>query len=198
MIHTNLPRNCVVFLLLCELTRSAIYGSQKFDSHKWPTVLVDEVKGKPCNFEACLCGSLYSTFTTSFYPYAFYNKRLQTLFKDQLDRSKATCSFNADTPWQKPCGEPPSHNDKSVLVCNPSTGRTNNGLASCLRTQVLRSELEPTLCRSETPEFESRVLKRSAMTQHNVQVLNLYSVNPFLLDIRYLSTSHKLLISTAL
>ena len=67
MIHTNLPRNCVFFPLLCELTRSAIYGSQKFDSHKWPTVLVDEVKGKPCNFEACLCGSLYSTFTTSFY-----------------------------------------------------------------------------------------------------------------------------------
>ena len=44
------------------------YGSQKFDSHKWPTVLVDDVNGKPCNFEACLCGSLYSTFTTSFYP----------------------------------------------------------------------------------------------------------------------------------
>ena len=61
MVHTNLPRNCVVFLLLCELTRSAIYGSQKCDSHKWPTVLVDEVKGKPCNFEACLCGLLYST-----------------------------------------------------------------------------------------------------------------------------------------
>ena len=34
-------------------------------------VLVDEVEGKPCNFEACLRGSLYSTFTTSFYPYAF-------------------------------------------------------------------------------------------------------------------------------
>ena len=44
MIHTNLPQNCVVFLLLCELTRSAIYGSQKFASHKWPTVFVDEVK----------------------------------------------------------------------------------------------------------------------------------------------------------
>ena len=100
MIHTNLPRNCVVFLLLCKLTRSAIYGSQKFDSHKWPTVLVDEVKGKPCNFEACLCGSLYSTFTTSFYPYAFYNKRLQMLFKDQLDRSKATCSFQAIGPFR--------------------------------------------------------------------------------------------------
>ena len=26
--------------------------------------------------------------------HAFYNKRLQTLFKDQLDRSMATCSFN--------------------------------------------------------------------------------------------------------
>ena len=25
--------------------------------------------------------------------HAFYNKRLQTLFEDQLDRSKATCSF---------------------------------------------------------------------------------------------------------
>ena len=72
MIHTSLPRNCMVFLLLCELTRSAIYGSQKLDSHKWPTVSVDKVKGKPCNFEACLCGSLYSTFTTSFYPCAFY------------------------------------------------------------------------------------------------------------------------------
>ena len=93
MIYTNLPRNCVVFLLLCALTRSAIYGRQTFDSHKWLTVFVDEVKGKPPIFEACLCGSLYSTFTTSFYPYAFYNKRLKTLFKDQLDRSKATCSF---------------------------------------------------------------------------------------------------------
>ena len=58
MIHTNMPRNCVVFLLLCEPIQSAIYGSQKFDSHKWPTVLVDEVKGKPWIFEACLCGSL--------------------------------------------------------------------------------------------------------------------------------------------
>ena len=40
----------------------------------WPTVLVDEVKGKPCNFEANLCGSLYSTSRTSFQPYAFYKK----------------------------------------------------------------------------------------------------------------------------
>ena len=61
--------------------------------HLWPTVLVDKVKGKPRNFEAYLCGSLYSAFKTSFQPYAFYNKRLKMLFKDQLDRSKATCSF---------------------------------------------------------------------------------------------------------
>ena len=67
----------------------------KFDSHKWPTVLVDEVKGKPRNFEAYLCESLYSTFKTSFQPCAFYSKRLHTctLFKDQLDRSKAMCSL---------------------------------------------------------------------------------------------------------
>ena len=93
MIYTNLSRNCTVFLLLCKLTRTAIYGSQKFDSHKWPTALVDEVKGNPCNFEACLCGSLYSTFTPSFYPNASYNKRLETLSKDQLDRSEVTCYF---------------------------------------------------------------------------------------------------------
>ena len=37
-----------------------------FDSHKWPTVLVRKVKGKPRNFEANLCGSLYSSFKTSF------------------------------------------------------------------------------------------------------------------------------------
>ena len=88
MIYTNLPRNCVVFLLLCELTRSAIYGSQQFDSHKWPTVLVDDVKGKPRNFEAYLCRSLYYTFKTSFQPCTFHIKRLQALV-----RSKATCSF---------------------------------------------------------------------------------------------------------
>ena len=94
MIYTNMPRNCTAFLLPRRLTRSAIYGSQMFDSHKWPTVLVRTVKGKPRNFEANLCGSLYSTFTLSFKPYAFYRKRLQTLFIDQLVRSKATCSFN--------------------------------------------------------------------------------------------------------
>ena len=81
MIHTSIDHNCTVFLLRRELTRPAIYGSQNFDSHKWPTVLVDEVKGNPCNFEVCLCGSLYSTFKTPFQTYAFYNKRLQCAFQ---------------------------------------------------------------------------------------------------------------------
>ena len=49
--------------------------------------LVRIVKGKPRNFEANLCGSLHSTFKTSFLPHALYHKRLQTLFNDQLDRS---------------------------------------------------------------------------------------------------------------
>ena len=89
MIHTNMPRNCSVFLLPRRLTRSAIYGSQIMGVRK--------VKGKPRNFEANLCGSFYSTFKTSFQSYAFYNKRLQTLFIHQLDRSKATCSFNLFT-----------------------------------------------------------------------------------------------------
>ena len=90
-----MPQNCAVFPLLCELTRSAIYGSQTFDSHQWPTVLVNEVKRKPCNFECYLCGSSYSTFKISLQSYAFYNKRLQSLFKDQLDQSKETCSFKS-------------------------------------------------------------------------------------------------------
>ena len=34
--------------------------------NKWPTVLVRKVKGKPHNYEAIMCGSLYSTFETSF------------------------------------------------------------------------------------------------------------------------------------
>ena len=77
MIHTSITQNWTVFLLRHKLTRSAIYG-------------------KPRNFEAYLCRSLYITFTTSFYPYAFYNKRYRTLFKDQLDRFKATCSLNKE------------------------------------------------------------------------------------------------------
>ena len=75
-----MPQNCTVFLLPRRQTRSAIYGSQIFDSHKWPTMLVRTVKGKPRNFEAYLCGSLYSTFKTSFQPYAFYKKTVPNVF----------------------------------------------------------------------------------------------------------------------
>ena len=66
MIHTSITQNCTVFLLCLELSRSAIYGSQNFDSNKWPTMLVDRVKRKPRNFVAYLCRPLYSTFTISF------------------------------------------------------------------------------------------------------------------------------------
>ena len=83
MIHTHLPRNCVVFLLLCELIRSAIYGGQKCDSHKWLTVFVDEVKGKPRNFELYFSGSLYSTFKISFSICII--KQTILLFKDSND-----------------------------------------------------------------------------------------------------------------
>ena len=75
MILSSIAQNCVVFLLPRRLTRSAIYGSQIFDSHKWPTVLVRTGKGKPRNFEANLCGSLYSTFKTSFQPYMHFIKK---------------------------------------------------------------------------------------------------------------------------
>ena len=99
MIHRNMPRNYQVFLLPRRLTRSAIYGSQIFDwsqicdSHKWPTVLVRKIKGKPRNFEANLCGSLYSTFQTSSQPDAFYKKQLQTLFIDQLVKEHYRIGF---------------------------------------------------------------------------------------------------------
>ena len=67
-------------------------------SSVWTVTRMDEVTRKLPNFVACLCGSLYSTFKTSFYPHAFHNKRLQTLFNtDQLVRSKATCSFKVNS-----------------------------------------------------------------------------------------------------
>ena len=95
MIRTSITQNCTVFFLRRELSQWAIYGSQNFDSHKWPTVLLDEVKRNPRNFEAYLCRSLCSTFTTSFEPYMhFITNGYKKLFIDQLDRSKATCSFN--------------------------------------------------------------------------------------------------------
>ena len=94
MINTNMPQNCMIFLLPCRLTRLAIYGSQIFYSHKWPTVLVRKAKGKPHNFEANSCGSLYSTFKTSFQPYMhFITNGYKCFLHRQLVRSKATCPF---------------------------------------------------------------------------------------------------------
>ena len=50
MIHTNMPQNCVAFLLLPELTRYAILWSQKFDLTKRLTMLVHYVRGKTVRF----------------------------------------------------------------------------------------------------------------------------------------------------
>ena len=67
MIQTNLPRNCVGFLLLCDLRRSAIYGSHKFDSHKWPTVLVEEVESVRTHLTWCAitCKLIHTILTCS-------------------------------------------------------------------------------------------------------------------------------------
>ena len=87
MIHTSITKNFTVFLLRRELTRSAIMA---------PTLLVDEVKRKPRNFEAYLCRSLYSTFTTSFYPYALYNKRLHNVFQRPTRPIQGNGSFKVN------------------------------------------------------------------------------------------------------
>ena len=50
VIYTNVPRNCVVFFLPRRLTWSVIYWSQIFDSKKWPTVLIRNVKGNRAFF----------------------------------------------------------------------------------------------------------------------------------------------------
>ena len=103
MIHTSITRNCMVFILRRELTRSAIYGSQKFDSHKWLTVLVDEVKRKPRNFKAYFCVDHCILLLQHLSNHIdFITNGYRTLFKDQLDRSKATCSLkNQYTSIQK-------------------------------------------------------------------------------------------------
>ena len=86
----SISRNCVVCLLPRRQTRPAIMGVN------FLTPMADhgssQVKGKP---RKCVWMIVY-TFKTSFYckPFAFYyNKLLQTLFKDQLDRYKETCSY---------------------------------------------------------------------------------------------------------
>ena len=79
IIHTNMPRNCMVFLIRHELT--------------WRAILWSQIVHKTIQFRDIFAWILYSTFKTSFWPYAFHNKRLQTLFIDQIALSKATCSF---------------------------------------------------------------------------------------------------------
>ena len=92
-----MPRNLVVFLILCELTLSAIYGSQKLDSHKLPTVLVVKVKRKPRNFKAFCVDHCILLLQHLFTHMHFITNGYKMLFKDQLVRSKATCSCKVET-----------------------------------------------------------------------------------------------------
>ena len=66
----------------------------------WPTVLVAAVnsiqfncKRKTTQFRMILVWIIIFYFKKNLSNHAFENKRFQTLFKDQLVRSKATCSF---------------------------------------------------------------------------------------------------------
>ena len=53
-----MPRNCTVFLLPRRLTRSVIYGSQIFDSHKMADRVIRTVRSKAtCSFK-----QLYETW----------------------------------------------------------------------------------------------------------------------------------------
>ena len=90
MIHTNLPRNCVVFLLLSEHGRPFIGGFPFLPQ------MADRVsqrgKRKTIQFRVDHCILLLKHL---FIINAFNKKkRLQMLFKDQLVQSKVTCSFN--------------------------------------------------------------------------------------------------------
>ena len=73
MIHKNMPRNCMVFLLSREETRLAILWSKNFD----PWKMVDCV----IFYFSKICLTI---ITNCFKP-----------FKDQLVRSKKTCFFKA-------------------------------------------------------------------------------------------------------
>ena len=96
MIHTNMPPKGTVFLLPRRLTRSAIYGGQIFDSHKWPTVLVRTVKeNHAISRQICVdhCILLLQHLSNHMH---FITNGYKRFFIDQLDRSKATCSFKRE------------------------------------------------------------------------------------------------------
>ena len=89
MIHTNLPRNCVVFLLLCELTRSAIYGSQKY---------LDRVsrrgKRQTVQFQYLFVTHVFN-FLNIFYPYAFITNGYKRFSKSNSTDSRQRVPLRA-------------------------------------------------------------------------------------------------------
>ena len=44
--YIHMPQNCTVFLSCRKLTPSAILGSKHFDSPKWQTMFLCDIKGK--------------------------------------------------------------------------------------------------------------------------------------------------------
>ena len=56
------------FPFTLRTTQSAIYGRQKFDSHKWTTVLVDEVKTKTVHFRGMFVWIIVFYFYNIFLP----------------------------------------------------------------------------------------------------------------------------------
>ena len=66
---------------------STILWSKKFGSTKWRTSLDHEIKGKPHNFEAYLCGSKHSCLKTSFQQHSIHNQHfLSNIFKSPNPR----------------------------------------------------------------------------------------------------------------
>ena len=68
-------------------------------------IIVHDVR-KTMQFRGMFEWTSYSTLKTSFHPYAFHNKRFQTVFIDQLVRSKATCRFHPPITTNHPIQGP--------------------------------------------------------------------------------------------
>ena len=75
-------------------------GVKNLTPIKWPTVLVDEVKGKPLIFEAYFCVAhcilLFKHLSNHIH---FITNGLQTLFKDQLDHLSFSAMLKINFPY---------------------------------------------------------------------------------------------------
>ena len=93
MIDTKHASKLYGFLIRCELTRSAILWSQNFDSTKIADSVCSRRKRGNRTILRDSCDDHSILLLNNLSNHVFHNKRFQTLFNDQLDRSKAMCSF---------------------------------------------------------------------------------------------------------